>query len=239
MNAKILMFVNCVEAIIYLLLYNLHDCTFKKYCKTLYRALFCVIQPQCRTKHNNDLSIPFLFIAATARLNENPAETDKEINHHNFESSPKSRPILFNGRRTTSMMDMRKNIAPKIILSNTARNLSTSYEAVDEFTSNSSLTDRFGTFSIKSHERFPFRHSRSNDETLRHSQSSDENLSQDGSFSSSRLYSYSCENLLSDQFYRTSSTGNRMHLKNSILTSSTHSLSEKNVRGINRSEVSI
>ena len=137
------------------------------------------------------------------------------------------------------MMDMRKNIAPKIILSNTARNLSTSFEAVDEFTSNSSLTERFGTFSINNHERFPFRHSRSNDETLRHSPSSDENLSQDGSFSSSRPYSYSCENLLSDQFYRTSSTGNRMHLKNTTLTSSTHSLCEKNVRGINRNEVSI
>ena len=29
MNAKISAFVICVEAIIYLLLYNLHDCTFK------------------------------------------------------------------------------------------------------------------------------------------------------------------------------------------------------------------
>ena len=29
MNAKISVFVNCVEATIYLLLYNLHDCTFK------------------------------------------------------------------------------------------------------------------------------------------------------------------------------------------------------------------
>ena len=28
MNAKISVFVSCVEAIIYLLLYNLHDCTF-------------------------------------------------------------------------------------------------------------------------------------------------------------------------------------------------------------------
>ena len=28
MNAEILVFVICVEAIIYLLLYNLHDCTF-------------------------------------------------------------------------------------------------------------------------------------------------------------------------------------------------------------------
>ena len=28
MNAKIFVFVICVEAIIYLLLYNLHDCTF-------------------------------------------------------------------------------------------------------------------------------------------------------------------------------------------------------------------
>ena len=29
MTAKISVFVTCVEAIIYLLLYNLHDCTFK------------------------------------------------------------------------------------------------------------------------------------------------------------------------------------------------------------------
>ena len=29
MNAKISVFVICVKAIIYLLLYNLHDCTFK------------------------------------------------------------------------------------------------------------------------------------------------------------------------------------------------------------------
>ena len=29
MNAKILLFVICVEAITYLSLYNLHDCTFK------------------------------------------------------------------------------------------------------------------------------------------------------------------------------------------------------------------
>ena len=30
MNAKISVFVTCIEAIIYLLLYNLHDCTFKQ-----------------------------------------------------------------------------------------------------------------------------------------------------------------------------------------------------------------
>ena len=30
MNAKIPVFIICVEAIIYLLLYNLHDCTFKQ-----------------------------------------------------------------------------------------------------------------------------------------------------------------------------------------------------------------
>ena len=29
MNVKISVFVTCVEAIIYLLLYNLHNCTFK------------------------------------------------------------------------------------------------------------------------------------------------------------------------------------------------------------------
>ena len=31
MNAKVLMFVICVESIIYLLLYNFHDCNFKQY----------------------------------------------------------------------------------------------------------------------------------------------------------------------------------------------------------------
>ena len=31
MNAKISVFVTCVEAIIYLLLYDLHDCSFKEY----------------------------------------------------------------------------------------------------------------------------------------------------------------------------------------------------------------
>ena len=30
MNVKISVFVICVKAIIYLLLYNLHDCTFKR-----------------------------------------------------------------------------------------------------------------------------------------------------------------------------------------------------------------
>ena len=35
MNAKISVFVICVEAIIYLLLYNLHDCTFKGILKNL------------------------------------------------------------------------------------------------------------------------------------------------------------------------------------------------------------
>ena len=30
MNAKISVFVICVEAIVYLLLYNLHDCTFAR-----------------------------------------------------------------------------------------------------------------------------------------------------------------------------------------------------------------
>ena len=33
MNAKISVFVICVEAIIHLLLYNLHDCTFKDLCR--------------------------------------------------------------------------------------------------------------------------------------------------------------------------------------------------------------
>ena len=36
MNAKISVFVICVEVIIYLLLYNLHDCTFKNDEKMLF-----------------------------------------------------------------------------------------------------------------------------------------------------------------------------------------------------------
>ena len=35
MNANILMFVICVEAIMHMLLYNLHDCTFKIFLCTL------------------------------------------------------------------------------------------------------------------------------------------------------------------------------------------------------------
>ena len=38
MNAKISVFVICVEAIIYFLSYNLHDCTFKN--AKLFRVLF-------------------------------------------------------------------------------------------------------------------------------------------------------------------------------------------------------
>ena len=33
MNVKISLFIICVEVIIYLLLYNLHDCTFKSHSK--------------------------------------------------------------------------------------------------------------------------------------------------------------------------------------------------------------
>ena len=40
MNAEISVFVVCVEAIIYLLLYNLHDCTFKE---TLFNLLLWII----------------------------------------------------------------------------------------------------------------------------------------------------------------------------------------------------
>ena len=36
MNAKISLFVICIEAIIYLLLYDLHDCTFKTFITFLY-----------------------------------------------------------------------------------------------------------------------------------------------------------------------------------------------------------
>ena len=40
MNAKISVFVICVEAIIYLLLYNLHDCTFNFFKKELLHKCF-------------------------------------------------------------------------------------------------------------------------------------------------------------------------------------------------------
>ena len=40
MNAKISVFVICVEAIIYLLLYHLHDCTFKNFAKFLRMPFF-------------------------------------------------------------------------------------------------------------------------------------------------------------------------------------------------------
>ena len=44
MNAKISVFVICVEAIVYLLLYNLHEYTFKKLTPTqLYSTEFCEI----------------------------------------------------------------------------------------------------------------------------------------------------------------------------------------------------
>ena len=40
MNAKILVFVICVKVIIYLLLSNLHDCTFKKQLLCLYSSAY-------------------------------------------------------------------------------------------------------------------------------------------------------------------------------------------------------
>ena len=60
MNAKISMFVICVKAIIYLLLYNLHDCTFKmKFVKIKYFCCdyvpgvsfkICMSKSEARTK---------------------------------------------------------------------------------------------------------------------------------------------------------------------------------------------
>ena len=35
MNAKVLVLATCVEAIIYLLLYNWHDCAFKEKCRKI------------------------------------------------------------------------------------------------------------------------------------------------------------------------------------------------------------
>ena len=43
MDAKISVFVICVEAIIYLLLYSLHDCTFKKQIGSKIKANTCFI----------------------------------------------------------------------------------------------------------------------------------------------------------------------------------------------------
>ena len=45
MNAKIPVFINCAEAIIYLLLYNLHDCTFNelKFIENVNRYCFTII----------------------------------------------------------------------------------------------------------------------------------------------------------------------------------------------------
>ena len=44
MNAKISVFVICAEVMIYLLLYNLHDCTFKRFlCKDKSSQNFLVI----------------------------------------------------------------------------------------------------------------------------------------------------------------------------------------------------
>ena len=40
MNGKISVFAICIEAIIYLLLYNLHDCTFKKRCSENMQELY-------------------------------------------------------------------------------------------------------------------------------------------------------------------------------------------------------
>ena len=39
MNAKVSVFVICVEAIIYFLLYNLHDCTFNPLCTKMGRHI--------------------------------------------------------------------------------------------------------------------------------------------------------------------------------------------------------
>ena len=49
MNAKISVFVVCDEAIISLLLYNLHECTFKEKCRkispiVLHHSLYCVLR---------------------------------------------------------------------------------------------------------------------------------------------------------------------------------------------------
>ena len=46
MNAKISVFVICVEAIIYLLLYNLHDCTFNIWSTISFRYLKTAVAMQ-------------------------------------------------------------------------------------------------------------------------------------------------------------------------------------------------
>ena len=43
MNAKVLVFVICVEVIIYLLLYNWHDCAFKEKCRKKYYPFYVIL----------------------------------------------------------------------------------------------------------------------------------------------------------------------------------------------------
>ena len=51
MNAKIFVFVTCVEVIKYLLLCNLHDCTFN-----IYIRFFKILRSRSKLPQSNDVS---------------------------------------------------------------------------------------------------------------------------------------------------------------------------------------
>ena len=50
MNAKLSVFVICLEEIIYLSLYNFHDCTFKQHTTFLKLCLFMIVTPEIYIK---------------------------------------------------------------------------------------------------------------------------------------------------------------------------------------------
>ena len=57
MNAKISVFVICVQAIIYLLLYNLHDCTFKvknRIAPTLLEEVSQIVNPNYNLRNKRE-----------------------------------------------------------------------------------------------------------------------------------------------------------------------------------------
>ena len=64
MNAKVLVFVICVEAIIYLLLYNLHDCTFNLAMRSSVDTIKCLVQV-CKNCGKNVIIISCLFKTST------------------------------------------------------------------------------------------------------------------------------------------------------------------------------
>ena len=68
MNTKISMFLICVEAIIYLLLYNLHDCTFKIELFMKINKGFSAVNYFPKNFHITRYSIGFLKIESYQQL---------------------------------------------------------------------------------------------------------------------------------------------------------------------------